>query len=66
MRHKWSIGKHPNECLICGCIRTKETHKYLMAITNRPPYNHYKYISVTVYIDKKGNKTTNSPTCNND
>ena len=49
-RHKWSKGPWPNECVRCGLIRTRRTFKYLMAITNKPPYNHYKYESKMVYM----------------
>jgi hypothetical protein len=37
--HKWE----DNECVRCGIVRNMESWKLLMAITNHPPYDHYKY-----------------------
>lgn len=61
-RHKWRKGGLPQLCENCGIIRSRETRKYLMAITNKPPYNHYKYKTVMIYQtpDKKYDK---APDC---
>lgn len=61
-RHKWRKGALPQLCERCGIIRSRETRKYKMAITNHPPYDHYKYETVMVYQspDKKYDK---APSC---
>lgn len=51
MKHKWRKGAIPQLCEKCGIIRSRKTFKYLMAITNKPPYNHYKYETKLVYTD---------------
>lgn len=62
MRHKWRKGEMPQLCENCGLIRTRKTFKYLMAISNKPPYNHYKYESKVVY--KTGEMTIyKAPPC---
>ncbi len=62
MKHKWSKGKLPNKCEACGLIRTRKTFKYLMAISNVKPYNHYKYETKVVY--KNGDMTIyKAPVC---
>ena len=43
--HRWK----DNVCQHCGLKRTKQTFKYLMAITNYKPYNHYVYEQGYVY-----------------
>ena len=60
-RHRWMKGGLPQLCLDCGTIRSRETFKYLMAITNNPPYNHYKYETKMIYQtpDKKYLKSNN-------
>lgn len=45
MRHKWD----GNVCVNCGIKKKRTTVKLLMAISNNPPYNHYKYESVVYY-----------------
>ena len=50
--HRWE----DNVCIHCGCKRTKKTFKYLMAITNYPPYDHYMYEQGYVY--ETGEQTT--------
>lgn len=62
VNHKWSKGPWPNVCENCGIIRTRETVKYLMAITNKYPYNHYRWETKTVYqsTEKKYDK---APPC---
>ena len=51
--HKWRVGDYPQLCLRCGCIRNRKAFKYLMAITNQYPYNHYKYETKLVYTTLK-------------
>jgi hypothetical protein len=36
--HRWKN----NKCVRCGISRKRKYWKLLMAITNHPPYNHYK------------------------
>ena len=50
--HRWK----DNICVHCGCKRTKKTFKYLMAITDFPPYDHYLYEQG--YIYETGEETT--------
>ncbi len=58
--HRWK----ENACTKCGIIRKREAIKTLMAITNSPPYDHYKYESRWVY--SLNNKiTTKRPECKN-
>ena len=45
--HRWKEDK----CILCGITRVKKTFKYLMAITNDPPYNHYMYERGYIYSD---------------
>jgi len=45
--HRWIGGT----CNKCGLMRTLKTKKLLMAITNSPPYNHYKYEQYYEYND---------------
>ncbi len=47
MNHRWEN----NICIKCGIKRTKKTFKYLMAITNHPPYDHYIYEQGYIYED---------------
>lgn len=39
MNHKWKN----NNCVNCGITRIKKGWKLLMAISDHPPYNHFKY-----------------------
>lgn len=39
MNHRWK----DNTCIHCGLTRERKTQKLLMAITNNPPFNHYRY-----------------------
>lgn len=39
MNHRWEN----NVCIKCGLHRKRKTQSLLMAITNFPPYNHYKH-----------------------
>ena len=50
--HRWK----DNVCVHCGCKRTRKTFKYLMAITDYPPYDHYMYEQG--YIYETGEQTT--------
>lgn len=60
-KHKWD--KWTKEiCLRCGIKREKKTFKHLMAISNTPPYNHYRYEQSYVYYAGK-EKTKERPTC---
>lgn len=61
-RHKWRKGAMPQLCLNCGLIRSRVTFKYLMSITNKPPYNHFKYETRIVYSDTKLTYNT-APNC---
>lgn len=45
--HRW-IG---NTCNKCGLMRIRKTRKFLMAITNQPPYDHYQYEQYWEYSD---------------
>lgn len=45
--HRWK----DNKCIHCGITRLKKTFKYLMAITNHPPYDHYLYEQGYIYSD---------------
>jgi hypothetical protein len=49
MKHSWIKDKKPNVCKNCGLVRTTKTFKLLMAISNKKPYNHYKYESKVIY-----------------
>ena len=64
-KHKWD--KWTGEvCLKCGIKRTKKTFKYLMAVSNTPPYDHYVYEQKYVYEignGKEKTKTTERPEC---
>lgn len=48
-RHNWRKGGYPQLCKNCGILRERKTFKFLMAITNTPPYDHYKYETKMVY-----------------
>lgn len=66
-RHKWD-EYNSDTCLKCGVTREKKTFKLLMAISNQPPYNHYKYEQKYVYTIGNGDKrkkTTQRPECKN-
>jgi hypothetical protein len=45
-------------CLNCGVQRKRRTRTLLMAITNFPPYNHYKYDYLWFYWTDDINKGT--------
>jgi len=62
--HKWRKGGLPQLCLRCGILRSRKTFKIRMAITNYPPYDHYKYESKMVYTDINGT-LLKRPNCNN-
>lgn len=56
--HRWKY----NKCIHCGITRVKKTFKYLMAITNHPPYNHYVYEQGYIYSDDE-QTTRERPYC---
>jgi hypothetical protein len=56
--HRWN----DNKCVHCGITRFKKTFKYLMAITNNPPYDHYLYKQRYVYTDGEQSRR-NRPYC---
>ncbi len=58
INHKWI----ENKCVRCGIERQQKPYKLLMAVTNRPPYNHYKSgVSVTYLVN--GGWTITRPDC---
>lgn len=61
-RHKWIKGHLPQVYEKCGIIRNRITLRFRMAITNHPPYDHYKYETVMRYFtpEKKYDK---APSC---
>lgn len=66
MNHRWeTISTHrqlTQKCKRCGVIRRRESTKQLMAITQTPPYYHYRYESVWSYM-YDGKKTLIRPNC---
>jgi hypothetical protein len=48
--HRWNS----DTCIKCGIKRHKKTIKYRMAITDFPPYDHYKYEQIYIYINGEG------------
>lgn len=61
MRHKWNI--HGDVCLRCGLVRIRRSRALLMAITDFPPYNHYRYEQYWEYNTIEGNLTHTRPEC---
>ncbi len=57
--HKWSDDK----CIHCGITRQYETQALLMAVTEQPPYNHYKYTTKYCYYKLDGVWTFIRPDC---
>jgi hypothetical protein len=62
-RHKWNGAKKVNVCVKCGLKKFRVSERLLMAITNHPPYNHYKYIQTFNYMDNKDNYYKTLPEC---
>lgn len=52
MTHRWNN----NTCIHCGISRERRTETLLMAITDFPPYNHYRYQVKWWYGNKHGFK----------
>ena len=56
INHRWK----DNKCIKCGIFRARVTFTQLMAVTDQPPYNHYKYSSGFIYSP---NETSKRPDC---
>jgi hypothetical protein len=54
--HRWNN----NKCIKCGIFRVRATFRLFMAVTDQPPYNHYKYSTDWIYGP---NETKKRPEC---
>lgn len=59
MNHKWV----ENKCINCGITREKKSWRMLMAITDTPPYDHYKYGKTYAYFFEPKIYTFKRPDC---
>jgi len=61
MNHKWEN----NICVNCGVNRERKTRSLLMAISEFPPYNHYKHEWLWFYWYPENNTVVgfNRPDC---
>lgn len=66
IRHKWDKVKGGHRCNICELFKFKYSEKILMAISDTPPFNHYKYKQYTGYLlPNNGDMVTDLPSCIN-
>ena len=61
MNHKWNVNK--DVCLRCGIVRIRRSKRFLMSITDFPPYDHYLYEQYWEYNTIDGNLITKRPDC---
>ena len=61
MNHKWNVNK--DVCLRCGIVRIRRSKRFLMSITDFPPYDHYLTGTDFFYYGNGIKETSKRPDC---